>query len=274
MKRTSFTRFRYGEASGLAITPAWLEVRRAVAGLTTVGQGAAAFVRCKIDWDVRAGDVLKEADGRLFAVQQVRPEQATQMLLCSELSAIIPDEFESGIINAFWTVGAAGSWAQMAGTSTVMLTPPTGTKPEDAGFLSQPVTGDFDVAAWVCCTTGTVLDVQWALLGARTAADNGVYLALRDDGAGMQLVRVDEVAGVVTETALAMDAHWLRVKRVGCDFLTYYSANRRGVPEIGDWVLLPPGGAALQTAGAVSVGLGGYATGAGSAIKFDCVRNL
>lgn len=272
MKRTAFTRYRHGEAETLAITPAWLTVKQGrwspnVESAPNVGQ-----IRCRRTFDVRVGDVLS-GDGRLFVCQQSQPEQSTQLLICSELDSIIPDEFESGLVNPFWSEAAPGTWSAKAGTSKLELTPPTGSDPSDAAWLAQEVSGDFDCVAWLSVTTGEALNIQWGLFGARVDDENGVYLALRDDGDGVQVVRLDVVAGVVHQTAIPMDAHWLRIKRTGKDFLVMYSANVLGLAAVADWVVLRPGGATLLSADDLTVGIGGYSTGAGLAMHCDVVRN-
>ena len=109
MKRTSFTRQRQGAAEALAITPAWLLVRHVRPEAILEGAWSAK-IRVRSDWDVRVGDVLKEEDGRLFVVQQMAPEQATMLLLCSEVKGLIPDDFSSQVLNVWWTDNLGGRW--------------------------------------------------------------------------------------------------------------------------------------------------------------------
>lgn len=272
MERVRVTRFRRGVATSQVFPWAWLAVNqfRATADLAGHIVASLAFYRRA---DIRVGDLCRLSDGRLFVVQQINLDVSQIKCACGEVAPVIPDQFSEGIINPWWTKAVPGTWAVVPSESRLRLTPPTGDSPDDGGFLSQLVTGDFDVCAWVSVAPGTAGDVQRGSLGARVSLTSAVYVGVKDDGT-RKIMRMDQSGVSVVESSIAFTGHWLRLKRVGQDFFTYYSGNPRGVETVKDWVLLPPSGATVTSIASVSVGMGGVASGAGSPIVFDEVRNV
>lgn len=269
--RTSFTRYRQGEASGLALSPAWLHVRHVRPDADVVSAAWTARIRIGSAWDVRFGDVLAQSDGRLFCVQQIAPEQATKMLLCSEVRGIIPDDFSSQIFNAWWTKGDLGLWSLVVGESCVKVTPPVASLPSQGAKLYQTVRGDFDVSAKLLCGVGTETNRQFVYL-ALWYQDKAVTIGRCNDGVPV-IARFDEMGGAVVGTELEMIAQYFRLARVGNDLLTYYCELPRGPQSLNDWKLLRASSAAVTCAEDCQVGLGAMAVDAGEENTIYWVKN-
>lgn len=258
--RTLFTRYRQGEATGLALTPAWLYVRHVKPEADLHGTWSAK-IRVGIDRDVRLGDVLAQEDWRLFVVQQIAPEQATKMLLCSELRGVIPDDFSSQQMNAFWMKAGVGWWANVLGEACVKLTPPVASKPSQGALLYQCCRGDFDVAAKILCPFGEATNGQFAYLGAQMES-GGVWIG----GCGLGapgVVRLDETAGSLQMTTLETSAQYFRIVRRGNDLLTFYGPGTKKPTSEADWKLLRPQVECVTCASDAYVGVGGMALDAG-----------
>lgn len=254
----------------LAIPTVWLNIHtpRVFDG---VDAPITASLRLKASWDVVKGDVL-EAQQRFFCVEQLKPEQSTQLVFCRELAAFIPDEFTSGILNPWWTASGAGTWTPEGGKSTLRLTPPVVSTPAEAGFLAQTVKTEFSAIVNLICPVGSAGAVHRALLGFRTGT-LGCYVGVRGHGA-QAVLRLDDNDGSITETVVVASATWLRLQRIGCgcDFLACYATTTHQ-PDEADWVLLTPSGLGVQSSAAGQLGLGGYvASGVAQAMTFECFR--
>ncbi len=261
--RTSFVRYRPGDAETVTISPAWLSVTGGTArgGPQVFTRGdlpvpVVAWIRCKQDWDVLAGDVLRCASGksagRLFVVRQISPEQETQLLACGELSSIIPDEFEASVIEAWWSADS-GSFSLIPGGGALVVPLPISVfdSPLDVSSLSQQIKGNFDVWAEISVPTGHVTeDVYLAWVGFRTEATGvvgvkGVFAGVRWGQNKLAAIRYD-ADGVSSElmtanpiTVVDSIPVYVRLRRRGSNLLVYYASGTLPRSEE-DWTLIVP----------------------------------
>lgn len=284
MKRTTFTRYRTGGAPAATLSPAWVSIYAPAGGAPTVivrGQvqsGVTAAIDVVRVADVLVNDFLKDGqDGRIFQVLQLEKQGGRLHLLAAEVKPPIPDEFESGAVEGYWT----GSGWTIDAPSGVILSPhPSATLPSLATLLYQDVDFDFDM--WGRCRAdgGAAGAVRRVLLAARHPSTGlGVYAGIKDDGANSTFIRLDEYsAGLLAETTGAAFATAtlgsVRLSRVGAMMHAYHSGET--LPnEDADWTEITPGANIYTTtAQALRVGLAGYTqTGAVGDGRWQFIRN-
>lgn len=257
--RTTFTRYRLGGASSLAIPLAWLRLLGPLGGGPQIldpsrgsQQGVSAHIGIHRNYDVRIGDILKEgaagASGRAFIVLQVEPRaDHVDLYHSSEIPPPIPDEFNTFTKELFWTDPDAGFLAtnssSLGGILQISSLPP-GTSPTAAVKYFQLVRGDFDI--WTRLTTddGTAGNVRNALIGAQLASDStGIFVGYRHPNGGGQaeLIRYDVISGPITSTIIGAAAassanYFVRLKRQGSRLRAFYKITA-GEPAVeSDWI--------------------------------------
>lgn len=270
MQRINLTRYRRGSSSSLSVAMAWLWVT-AVRASSNLIAPVVSWVRLNQSLDILVGDIFKLTDGRLFIVQQIVPEGITNKCACSEVAKVVPDDFAAQILNPWWTAAGVGSWEIVEGEASVMLTAPVTTLPSTGAQLTQSVIGDFDVAARINAAAGETTNPQYAYLGGQMGT-SGVWIG----ACGMEspmVLRVDEEAGAVQMTIIAVAANYFRLVRQGADWLTYYCDLVQGPKTKADWKLLRPTVEVALGMGAASVGLGGMCGDAGEVSTIYWVKN-
>jgi len=289
--RTAFLHYRLGTGTEGAIAPAWLTIYGAAIGaaetvVDRIIQPVSGYFDCRRAADVVPGDILREGKtgslGRVFIVTQIENRPATTRVLVTEIFPPIPDEFESGVREAFWAEDA--DWVVDKSFGAAQPTPLASlTSPSVGNFLYQTIEGNFDCYTRVAVDTGSggairhaLLKVQENLLG-----PDLVGVGLRNDGFPT-FYRVDRVDPTVTTTdgrSFTSDFQaYLRLQRIGTRFRTFWAALLDGEPEkeeqwteinapsIGDWT--------TATTNPLLIGLCAYQnTGTAGIVRFHFFRN-
>lgn len=248
-QRTTLTRYRFGGAATISIARAWVLIFAPAFGapelLARGGVIKAISGRIALDTtaDVNVRDVLRDDEtSRLYLVNQIVDDGESRVALVAELHPHIPDEFEFGVIEKFWTA-AGGSFSISGSVGELICGPaPVAAWLSAGAQLYQSVAGDFDVYAQLgAYHTGA--DWQRTMLGCRDANGQGAYIGLKASSAGNTVIRVDEVLAGVTEivttshtlNSSASSYYFFRVRREGAVLHAYYSPT----PEpryASDWV--------------------------------------
>ncbi len=246
------------------ITPAYVDVFAPglrvpqIVGRNGGEQGVTATVSVRRNASLLVGDVLRVgADSRHLLVSQVVMRPADVFLLCKELAAPVPDEFENDAISAFWTTAGAG-WTAEPKTGRLQLSLPNLTDPPDS-FVYQTISNDFDVWAEIVVPVPSAGNTYLTYLAAvNPAFTEGVY-AMILSGTTIYTRRSDETVGPgVVNGANAVEVKWVRLRRTGSAFHAYYALPLPYEPMgEGDWVGLVNAGAKFSLSGAVRLGLGG-----------------
>lgn len=275
-------RLRAGFAEPLLITPFHRSLSSGLAR-GDVGAPVVAWARCHKKWDVQVGDLLIFPDDQYFVVRQLEPEQQTMLLSLGEIAPIIPDEFESGAVNAWWDVSAGSSFAIDQNEFHLEIDPPPAETLKVGAHLTQlSKSYDFDVWCALRCDPLTSLltaSTRFALLGA--SSDDfatGVYVGLRT-GLNTNFVRIDEYEGEVLETIerekiMPGQWGWVRLKRSGLLFRAFYSPLDPKLER--DWIeIFSTPAKFFSETGAVRVGLTGFRStfGLSNLVSWDFVRN-
>ncbi|MEW6129597.1 MAG: hypothetical protein AB1757_21330 [Acidobacteriota bacterium] len=270
----TLARQRYGVAD-VTIDPAWLQVLKAGTRKAIITSGAevgiSAEMRARNDADIKVGDTLYyAARGQRFNVQQVIAEAATLQALLQQIPRFIPDEFDNLFFEPFWSQrlnGGAISETSSPGSVEFTAPSPAVQLASNGLFVYQTLSGDFDVFARISVSnTLTGAQLHFGYLGARIAASvNGVYIGNKGYAGGSDNVRLDQYgasAGQQDESIDTTAKNFVRIKRTGAVFHTYYSNN--GASQIpsseSDWIEVEPAGTQVTSAADVEVGLGCYKT--------------
>lgn len=287
-RRSAFMRYRLGSlASGAGtpptLAPGWLTIYSpAIGAPETVARGSVVLpVAGQIDFrreeDVRVGDLLKDqATGRIFTVAQMQDRPVQRRVLVAEVFPPIPDEFESGLIEAYWDLD--GNWAINQTLGELVPVTVSLADPAVASFCYQLLQGDFDVFTWVFADVGSsgavryaLLKVQLNLLGPELTA-----VGVKNNGKGV-FVRVDKNPGIVETVEGSLSAGlygFVRLKREGARFRTFYASATHPPTEETEWREINPPVNAWTSAADVLIGLAAYQNaGTTGSMRFRFLRN-
>lgn len=181
---------------------------------------------------VAPNDILYEiATGRIFIVIAIARHPGLLRLQAAEVRAPIPDEFESGIIDQFWTQYRAWEIDPATGEAISSASTTTGYQKSnlaDTPFLYQLVSGDFDVYTQVFVGSvaaqtraafikaGLPNDSAFIGVGITSDVNQRVFLRYENNGVAAQSTHRDGwPIGLYV---------WLRLQRVGVRFSAFYSA--------------------------------------------------
>lgn len=285
--RTKFLRYRFGSGTEETLLPAWLTIFSPSVGaaetvVDQVIQPVSGYVDCRRLADVLPGDVLREGAagsvGRVFVVSQVENRPATTRLLVAEIFPPIPDEFESGLLEAFWA--ADGDWVFDKATGSAQPTPlPSLTSPSVSSYLYQTISGDFDCFCEVSVDAGSGVAIRHALLKAQAnlLGPDLVGVGVRNDG-NVTVYRVDRVdPTLITTDGLTVPDKFglfLRLSRLGTRFRTFWAVGDLPEKE-SQWAEIhAPSPGSWSTGNDVLLGLGAYQnTGTFGIVKFPFLRN-
>lgn len=287
-KRLSFSIYRHGESAVVGVlNPGSLYTYTR----SLQPQDSLRSVRstsAQIDFSLtgsstlRVGDLLKDGTySRWFLVVQLTEDKATRRALVAEVSSPIPDEFESGVIDKWWT--ASGGWA-VDNTVGELALDGTGWNMSNmlaAEHCSQSVEGDFDVYTWLKADAGSSGAKRYALLKASMGdLTDGVAVGI-ESGANSSFCRVDYVDGSGGQVVsygntdlLNASFRYVRLKREGIRFRCFY-ANSTALPtKETEWTEIPPASWVYTNKQNVTVGPAGYVTTAAAIVlRWRFVRN-
>ncbi|MGH2359747.1 MAG: hypothetical protein ACRDGM_04285 [bacterium] len=230
---------------------------------------------------VSVGDLLcDQTTGRWFSVAQISDQPAIRRALVAEFLLPMPDEFESGVIDGYWTALHSLAVDVELGELYVQSgSDLSKTTPLNIPFLYQLITGDFDIYARLRCTVGGGGNYGYALLKAGDTGDTkAVTVGVRMEGGSGQFVRQDYVSSIqeVSGNGLSQNAWGLvRLRRVGARIAAYYAPSP-STPEIEEeWIELQAGaGNAWTSTAQLRVGLAGYlSTGTTAGHRYSWLRN-
>lgn len=259
---------------------------RALGPLSTSSANQVRLTSGQIDFDaagnyrpdIRRNDFLVDTQGRVFLVVQVCDWAAMRRFLVAEIFRPIPDDFDCGSIETFWSKIQPMAWENVPTVSELHCAGVASATPAGVPFLYQDVVGEFDVIAQLQCAAGSNTadnrivikaaaadDSAWALVGVR---DNGTpyFFHAEHDGASDSatdgMVHVSSVWG------------WVRLRRVGCRFAAYYSTTTTEPTKDSDWVEMF-GSNVWITQADVRLGLAAWVNGTPSSpgFKFKFLRN-
>ena len=251
--RHKFISYRRGVSGASAAFNGWVEgYNRGIGVLDgSVGRpvrSSSGQIEVSRSGDFLIGDILvDQSSSRLFMVIQIVEQPSVKRLLVSEIKFPIPDEFESGIVESFWTVigtwemnveaGELGSLSDILGVagyqSTSILAIP---------FVYQVVSGDFDVYAKLFINAGFGAAQKHSLLKAALADDSeAVGVGIRANMKYLTFFRQDVEPGLSTVDAEKVPLAqycWVRLSRVGVRFGAYFStlSERRRPVRDDDWI--------------------------------------
>ncbi len=286
MTRTKFTLYRPGSTTTTTLTPAWLDIYSqpigtaeviARGGVSAGVTGRAAFHRAQ---DVRVGDILFEpSSNRSFSVIQIYLKAAQKYALLTEILPPIPDDYETGVIEKYWTETLAGAslFSILKVTGRLNLAGgPSAAYPSAGSRLTQSINGDFDIWTRLESDAGGGAAIRYPLIGAIDVSGAGAYVGLRNNAAA-NFVRIDEVsAGSITETlsvAAGGTAGYVRMRRRGITLHSYYSLSATPTTEA-DWAEIVMPLFPFTSLATLAVGIFGYCnTGTGSALYWEFLRN-
>ena len=287
-RRTQFTGYRRGTATTTTFNPAWLNVYSQAFGAVETrarGQqlrGVSGQVELIRNASVQVRDLLKDAQtGRIFEVIQLTDNTTTRKLLVAEVWPPIPDEFDCGIIETFWTDAGFGTWAMdpdlgEMGVSGAGL---TSTDPLGIPFLYQTISGEFDVFAQLKTSAGSGVVTRYVSIKAGSTNDlSAAVVGIKDDGTTAKFFHRQDTPSVNTsalgDTLASGNWGFVRLRRVGCRFAGFYATTT--LPPIleTDWVEIESVNDWLSFDD-VRVGLAAYCDGTlGSpTIRFEFLRN-
>lgn len=298
--RVILTQYRAGSlAAGTGtpptIDPAWMRIYNLAGGAPqTVNRTGIAAVTGEFTVprtaDVQVGDFFRLGLGggvsvdnltpRAFQALQVIPEPASQKILFVEIFPPIPDEFESGLLDAWWTPQYSPAVDNATGELVIENAGPelSGNDPSDCPFIYQTINGDFDCFSWLKTDKGSGGAVRYGLLMAHDAVnDDLVAVGVKSAGTGLVYHRFDSTtANTETNGPTFTDETFgfVRLKREGKRFRSFY-ANAVTVPtEESEWTEILPPSDQYQTANDVRVGLAGFQkTGTDGSMRFRFLRN-
>ena len=287
MVRTKFTLYRPGNTTTATIAPAWLDIYSQPIGAPAViaRGGVSAGITGRADFhraqDVRVGDILFEmSSGRSFSVIQIYLKNAQKYALLTEVLPPIPDDFETGVLEKYWTETLAGSsvFSILKPTGRLNLASgPSAAYPSAGSRLTQSINGDFDIWTKLESDAGGGAAIRYPLIGAIDISGAGAYVGLKNNGAA-NFVRIDEVsAGSITETvsvAASGTAGYVRIRRRGITLHSYYSLSATDPATQADWTEIQMPLFPFTSLTALSVGIFGYCNaGTGSALYWEFMRN-
>jgi hypothetical protein len=223
--RTSFTRYRRGASSSATLGPGWLDVFAPALGVVAVGRQRLPprGMRGQIDFgraaDVAINDILKEAvTGRIFYVTQVAKLVSMKRAFVAEFWPPIPDEFESGLVDEFWT--EFSSWTVSAAQGECLLNAGaalSATSPIDIPYLYQTLASDndFDVYAQLKADTGSGGAIRYSLIKCEptNGDDRAVCVGVKDNGTAY-FVRIDTAADVSGSPPATNLKQWLKANAI------------------------------------------------------------
>lgn len=286
--RTKFLRYRFGSGTEETLLPAWLTIFSPSVGaaetvVDQVIQPVSGYVDCRRLADVLPGDVLREGAagsvGRVFVVSQVENRPATTRLLVAEIFPPIPDEFESGLLEAFWA--ADGDWVFDKATGSAQPTPlPSLTSPSVSSYLYQTISGNFDVWCGVRVDSGSAGAIRHAMLKAQAnlLGPDLVAVGVRDNGVPT-FYRADRVDPTLTTTdGLTVPSglgYYLRLQRIGTRFRSFWAVQDSEPEKEAQWTeIYAPASGSWSTSGDVLIGLAAYQnSGTSGLVHFDFFRN-
>lgn len=285
--RLSFSIYRHGESAVVGtLSPGWLYTyTRSLQPLESLHavRSTTAEIQFSItaSTEVRIGDLLKDSKfSRWFLVVQLAEDRAMRRVLVAEVSSPIPDEFESGVVCAWWTASSGFTIENVAGQLQLKGTGFNLTSMLAAEHCSQSVEGDFDIFTWLVADTGSVGVKRYALLKASMGdLTDGVAVGIVDDGtpAFCRIDFVDASGGqAVTELGelLTGSYRYVRLKREGQRFRCFY-ANATALPTLEhEWTEIEPSSWVYTNSDDVTVGPAGYVSAAANiTLRWRFVRN-
>jgi hypothetical protein len=260
--RTSFYHYRIGGGALSDKTPAFLNIYNTASQAPEIytRTGAVAPIAGQIEFllqsDVRVGDLLKEyRTNRLFSVAQIVPNAEKHIVLVAEIAEPLPDDFESGVREEFWTYSAgtapgAISWINPVGKAT--FNPLRNGYNYETARISQLLTSDFDVFCRVSTDQG---GASFRYVGFRVIISNEsggspdpddvyFFFGITDNGSG-KFVRLDKTSGsaVVATNGLTFNSTypvWIRLRRVGARLRTFQCICDAMPQKESEWIELPP----------------------------------
>lgn len=285
--RSSFAIYRHGESDVVAtLSPGFLLIYNR----SLQPQDSLRNVRStsgQVDFSLtgstalRVDDLLKDTrSGRWYLVIQLVEMDATRRALIAEVDLPIPDEFESGVIDKWWT--ASGGWTIDGAVGELKL---SGTDLVASNILaiehlSQIVEGEFDVYASLKADTGTGSAKRYALLKASNGdLTDGVAVGIVDDGTP-RFCRIDYVDALggqaITEAGdlLTGSFRYVRLKREGNRFRCFW-ANATAQPRAElEWSEIQPSSWTYTRKESVTVGPAGFVSGTASIqLRWKFFRN-
>lgn len=287
-KRTQFLLYRLGTGVEVSIKPCWLSIYGASVGaaetvIDRIIQPVSGFVDCPRSADVVFGDILREgaagSSGRVFVVTQIENRPAVTRCLVTEIFPPIPDEFESGVREAFWAED--GTWVVDKSQGSAQPTPlPSLSAPSVSNYLYQTISGNFDVWCGVRVDTGSAGAIRHAMLKAQAnlLGPDLVAVGVRDNGVPT-FYRADRVDPTLTTTdGLTVPSglgYYLRLQRIGTRFRSFWAVQDSEPEKEAQWTeIYAPASGSWSTSGDVLIGLAAYQnSGTSGLVHFDFFRN-